>query len=303
MFRPYFIRRAAFMILLSSFLGITFAEAGLRLALANLPTVPESTLEAVKYYRLNDDGFLAADNVELPGYTVHNNQRLTTDQPTIYSRTVWVYGSSTVWGAYVPDGSTIPSYLQRNLNRLGLHWRVINVGRPGLMISGQYYWLKRDNLKAGDLVVFLDGIVDLKGITQDARKDWLAHTIPCQLATHTPLMVLALWCDCETQGETPGLFVEAEKRPGLAQYWRTIQDAEQWTRARNVTFYHFFQPAITPYPGLYVEMRRGETPLIVGDQDRFDDLHYSARGNEQIAAQLLKALLLSLQEPKESINE
>jgi lysophospholipase L1-like esterase len=76
---------------------------------------------------------------------------------------VWTFGGSTMYGTAVPDWSTIPSYLSRDLNSDGKDCVVVsNLGVEGY-VTDQELILLEEQLKAGgkpDIVVFYDGVND-----------------------------------------------------------------------------------------------------------------------------------------------
>ena len=59
---------------------------------------------------------------------VLNGKRVTTDIPDNAMEEIYVFGPCTVFGVLVEDKNTIPSYLQRKLNRVGICGQVINEG-------------------------------------------------------------------------------------------------------------------------------------------------------------------------------
>lgn len=63
---------------------------------------------------------------------VIDGKRLTTNSPTTYINSVHCFGPCIVRGGYVCDDSTIPSYLQKNINNSQTNWlRVLNYGVEG----------------------------------------------------------------------------------------------------------------------------------------------------------------------------
>lgn len=63
---------------------------------------------------------------------VIDGKRLTTHSPTTYINSIHCFGPCIVRGGYVCDDSTLPSYLQENINHLQINWlRVLNYGVEG----------------------------------------------------------------------------------------------------------------------------------------------------------------------------
>lgn len=77
--------------------------------------------------------------------------------------TIWMFGGSTLFGSGVPDFTTIPSYLARDLNADGPDcYRVENFGAEGYNTNQEVILLAKQ-LKAGrhpDLAIFYDGVND-----------------------------------------------------------------------------------------------------------------------------------------------
>lgn len=84
---------------------------------------------------------------------VEGGVRRTTDQPTTYAATVWLFGASTLYGSEVPDEYTIASYLQRLMPSV----RVVNMGNIGGSTGWQAERLTQTAIQAGDVVVLYGG--------------------------------------------------------------------------------------------------------------------------------------------------
>lgn len=283
------LRRAVSLLLIALTISLALCETGLRLAIASVPAAA-ATLSPLQHRLdfmfdkryLNRDMQDATRDLAVPGYTITNDERLTTDQPSRYSRTVWLFGSSTVLGAYVDDNATIASYLQREFNRRALPWRVVNVGQPGINITIETYWLTTRHIKPRDMIMFVDGAVDLNNIVADSHKAWQSATFSCQAASHIPLITLSLWCNETTAGRPPQAFIS----PLISSYWRGVDKARQYAIAHGATFTHFMQPAMPHDGDLYAEMGHGDMLLAINRADYYDELHYDNAGHAQIAAQI-----------------
>jgi lysophospholipase L1-like esterase len=85
---------------------------------------------------------------------------------------IWVFGGSTVYGQFVPDGATLPSYLSRILNTAGGGGCVIvhNLGVEGY-VTNQELILLMEQLKKRrrpDVVIFYDGVNDASAALEAA---------------------------------------------------------------------------------------------------------------------------------------
>jgi len=79
------------------------------------------------------------------------------------TKSIWFFGGSTTYGSGVPDDSTVPSYLSRDLNASGAGCYVVtNLGVEGYN-TNQELILLTEEIKKGrhpDVAVFLDGLND-----------------------------------------------------------------------------------------------------------------------------------------------
>lgn len=250
----------------------------------------QSMGKIIHYRELDENGQWYTKDLSLPGYTITNNERLTTDQPAAPVRDVWVFGSSTVLGAYVADGWTIASYLQRELNAHGVAWRVRNYGQPGIDVSGQYYWLTQVDVKRGDIVIFIDGAVELAFAMDRAKREQLETMPVCQLAERMPLALLRFGCISATMSLSDEDAMR-QIRPAFKRYWGYLDKAQAYTVARGAAWLHFVQPAPGVYGELYATIGRGDTVLEVDSADYFDSMHYSDAGHAAIARRIVAALL------------
>lgn len=67
---------------------------------------------------------------------------------------VWVFGGSAIWGDGVPDGMTIPAYLEQATG-----WRTANYGQLGYTAHQGLNWLMNEYVEGGrpEYVIFYDG--------------------------------------------------------------------------------------------------------------------------------------------------
>lgn len=322
------LKRFARAALVSIFIAMFVCEIGLRIAVAHAPNMqPDLTMTRLRssgtmpqyahspYWSvdfaktldqffdahmriMNDDMQWATKDTHMLGYTIINDERLTTDQPAYFERDVWLYGSSTVWGAYVADGWTISSYLQREFNRRGIPWRVHNMGQGGINITLEYYWLTKTNVHSGDIIIFIDGAVDLKNTLEESAKEWADSILPCRVAQNISVLLLNLWCEMVTWKDSPWNapieFVTSRMQINFARYWNIVQNARDYAQKHEAKFWHFMQPtANLPYPELYEHLRSGDPLLVIAPEDYFDFLHYDDDGHEKIARQIADIIALT----------
>ena len=107
----------------------------------------------------NGNGFdlKQKDTADCRGYTIQNGWRVTTNQPKNNKNDILIYGGSTVQNHEVPNNHTIASYLQKYLNDESLEYKVKNRGFTSVVTLQQLEFLRKDNLKKGDIVIFYDG--------------------------------------------------------------------------------------------------------------------------------------------------
>lgn len=237
---------------------------------------------------LNDDWVMHIGTSHATGYTIINDERLTTDRPQQVTRDVWIYGSSTVFGAFVADGWTIPSYLQRTLNSRGVRWRVHNMGQPAITSTLEVYWLNRTEVAPGDLVIFLDGGAEYNQLIGRALQDWRDTSVLCYVGRYS--LIAKLLCEQQMPDPPPQSYVAARAKLEFPDYWQDIEHARQIALNRHAVFYHFIQPTGRPYPAVYRTIARGDTLFTLDARYFFDVVHYDDTGNQLIARQIADAI-------------
>lgn len=90
-----------------------------------------------------------------------NGERRVLGQPIRFAHTLWLFGNSGTFDPFVPDSATMASDLQLLLDRAGYTMRVVNRSAGGQKISGELAWLKDSPVQPGDVVVFIDGAMNL----------------------------------------------------------------------------------------------------------------------------------------------
>lgn len=106
--------------------------------------------------------YMLCGDVKGKYFNVANGRRRTTGQPPVASRRVLVFGGSTVFCIETPDDQTLPSCIQREINRRCREsCRVENHSSVSMSALQQTARLKDTPLKEGDVVLFYDGFNDV----------------------------------------------------------------------------------------------------------------------------------------------
>lgn len=85
--------------------------------------------------------------------TFENGLRVTAEQPDYYDKTIYCMGACTMFGVHVEDEDTIPSILQRELNKRGFSCRVVNLGMA--IVANICDLLNRIKLEKDDVILIL----------------------------------------------------------------------------------------------------------------------------------------------------
>ena len=119
----------------------------------------------IPYVCVNNGGVLSLKDYHSQYYNVINGERVTTNQPERYVRSVYFFGPCYIMGRYVEDRNTIESFLQRKLCSDGEEIRVVNCGCLGYQENNK--WLPRiacTTLRKGDVVVISKPPLNVEGI-------------------------------------------------------------------------------------------------------------------------------------------
>jgi hypothetical protein len=114
---------------------------------------------------LTDQDYWIMDDYKGTWYNVTDGRRLVIGVPAHYDHTIWLFGNSGIFDPYVPDAYTAASQLQALANAAGYRYRVVNLGVDAASIVSEYQRLKYTAVKPGDVVVFIDGAIDVQGNT------------------------------------------------------------------------------------------------------------------------------------------
>src|SRR5258708_11196544 len=171
-------------------------------------------------------------------YNTENGRRDTVGQPVSPAISVYIFGSSTVYGTEVPDQYTIPSQLQALFDRFYRRaYRVVNMGEWSANAFRQYQLLQLIDLKRGDSVIFYDGAVDA-GSVYNIAVNRRRQTFPDSLCANLPdaLQISVMWALCTSiDNSAPSVISDpAQLQASLAQiagqYRDSIAMAAAYTR-------------------------------------------------------------------------
>jgi len=212
--------------------------------------------EIVKLHMsLTPDGYWVQSDFAGTFYNIQNNQRRTVGQPARFVRSVWLFGNSGTFDPYVDDAHTMASQLQALLNASGYAWRVVNLGASGQFSSGDLARLKDTPVRAGDIIVFIDGSMDMT--THDSCSDRLA----------TYYMACAWYWSVHPSA------------PDVARFARNIASARAYTHAAGAQFIQFVQPYIATH---YLDVLPGPH-IYLPPSDFVDSSHMNAQGDAVVA--------------------
>ena len=201
------------------------------------------------------------------GITLYDGYRLTTDQPQRSLFKVHVFGGSAVWGVGSIDRDTLPSVLQRQLNKaFPEKFVVTNQGFESLVVKQQLERLSRLKINPDDVIIFYDGGNDVwlggvygvpDGTIVDYNKEnrltilvyngrvWLSKNF----ATYSLLSRLKKRL---LLGKNDGILNcpisedEAVRNSEIGSdlYLKYIKDAGNLVKKSGGNFFHFFQPTL-----------------------------------------------------------
>jgi len=216
-------------------------------------------------------------------FNIEQGRRRTTDSPPQPQHRVWVVGGSAIYSGEVPDSETIPSHLQRLLNRRQPgSWSVENLGSITVTTAQQLELLRTLPIAPGDIVIFFDGVNDVvQGIYTGDPQGWVAGENRRQLQGAGPLKALLVRINAKYLaallqrrsaffGSVLGGILNRGnliRRPHLADPVRVaelaretarlfrlnLEEARRFSEARGAALVHFLQPEIyasarrTPY--------------------------------------------------------
>jgi hypothetical protein len=228
---------------------------------------PEFLDESMRCVRLGSPpGACYLVGGDFEGHFIHveGGRRRTTDAPANADRRVLLFGGSTVFGQEVPDEATLASCLQRALTRqAGPRFRVENYGTPAMIARQQTARLVETPLRAGDVVVFYDGVNDVfypvyngnpEGYRIGDSSDGGVRKLSGAQAWLYPLCFRLKDHSCAAalvfrgmDGPRPAVLVESDVLAGHldaaeAGYLRALTEARASAESRQARFLHVQQP-------------------------------------------------------------
>jgi lysophospholipase L1-like esterase len=202
-------------------------------------------------------------------FNVVEAKRVTTDPPPrdkVKTRLL-LFGGSTAYCSEVPDRFTIASILQRLLNdATGGTVQVENYGATSITIRQQLVRLKGTPLRAGDRVVFYDGVNDVlqsvfyrnpDGYILGESKRMLTNMPPLarlvfklhgRLSPYSELAALVLNPARSMSAAPPAPFDESLLVRLRQDFASVLKEADQYCRSQGATFTHFLQPNLFSSP-------------------------------------------------------
>ncbi len=207
-------------------------------------------------------------------YNDENGMRRTANSPAT-DRHILLVGSSTVYGAEVPDEYTIASYLQKRINdQGGGKYAVQNVGAEGVNVTQQLERLKTLEFGDRDIVLFYDGTSDaMQGvfyanidgwIVEENRKHLNDYIVKhqAQLERFARYCRFCDWLYVQTTDYLPEHMEHPERIKALALETRDkmfdrLLQSDEYVRSRGARFIHVLQPDLFSRP-----LRDFERPLV-----------------------------------------
>ncbi len=273
---------------------------------------PDFLDESMRCVRLNSPpgaSYLVPGNFQGEYIHIQDGRRCTTDGPASYDRCVLLFGGSTVFSQEVPDEHTLASCLQRTLNRRsGPRFRVENYGTPAMIARQQTARLHDTPLRAGDIVVFYDGVNDVfypvyngnpEGYHLGDSSDGGVRKLSGAQALLYPLCFRLKDYSCASallfrgmDGPRPAALVEADVLAGHldaaeAGYLRALTQARADAERRGARFVHVQQPHLFCRPRLTDYERavaRNELAILPGLDQAF------RLGDPRLAAAVAQAV-------------
>ena len=194
---------------------------------------------------------------ECEAETVIDGIRKTHYQDKIFSRKIFFYGGSTLWGTGSSDAYTITSLFQKIVNEKNKKITAINKGFSSLVISQQITFLKLDNIKEGDIVVFFDGQNDIWqgavyqnpqgniiGYNQNNKFSIFFNDLKFFLNRHSNTYQLFTKLKNKENVCKKIELTEDQLKESFNFYISKILEAKSYTESKGAKFYHFFQPTL-----------------------------------------------------------
>ncbi len=215
-------------------------------------------------------GYLDVPDTSSPLINVRDGER----------RTVWMFGNSQLFGYYVSDADTAASALQRLLPTM----RVMNYGSPARTAAQQANVMRRLPIGRGDIVVWLDGSVDVGLFYDGERRDDL--TLKTVLSNYRAA-IIAGYQIAHSHGAQFYHFLQPYLWSMPIRPDEHAAEAFALVEYRAALFprlYPVFAATLQTLPGVQVDLTHSlDAARRNGAVLYFDGTHLNARGNALLA--------------------
>tara|TARA_B100000963_G_scaffold360234_1_gene390388 strand:- start:13178 stop:14368 length:1191 start_codon:yes stop_codon:yes gene_type:complete len=217
------------------------------------------------------------DNFKCYGEELKNGLRHTIDQPANFSRRILIFGGSTVWGSGSSDKNTIPSIIQKKINKgINQKIKVINYGFTTVTINQQLNLLKSIKIDTNDIVIFYDGGNDIFqsmvnenpdgsiiGYNQSNKFNIFIQNLKFFLSnTSNTYKLMSSIKSKFNQNELQNCINEEEDESnvlinnGFEHYISKIKQANKYVINNGAEFFHFLQPSLFYKDNKYSEYEK-----------------------------------------------
>lgn len=182
-----------------------------------------------------------------------NHIRVTTNQPQIFSNTIYLFGGSSMECLEGADWMTLPSFFQRRVNEIYPNrYQVVNMGVIGITSTNQTERLKTVVLKQGDMVIFFDGNNDVNSVFQtdffifpDINNGPFGVKLAGRLLEYSTFYDIFLAPYNYLQPITHNLTKQKENITILLNnYFSSLSEAKEYSEQHGAHFFHFLQPTL-----------------------------------------------------------
>lgn len=188
--------------------------------------------------------------------------RVTTNNPVSPRHRMYIFGGSTVMCMEVPDDKTVASYLSRIVNsKQEGEFEVVNMGATTITSHHQLYKLRHDvSLRAGDIVIFMDGVNDLyqtlhsnnpKGNMVRSNREQIEASgwrVKVLLQAYDSLgpysKFVSRFLNPFKPTHVPIQYTTDQLLVLEKSYYLAIEEANQYVKQKGAVFFHFLQPTL-----------------------------------------------------------
>ena len=224
---------------------------------------------------VTDSGNLSryTEDFSCDGVTIQDGLRLTVGSPVNPSKTIHIFGGSTVFGTGSSDSETIPSYIQKILNDRGVNVAVKNYGFMTLVASQQLAALKAAKLSAGDIVLFYDGGNDafnsfvygspegtIIGYNRNNKFAFALVKARHYLQSNSALYRVLGALKADIAGKNSPSSAQCSDIPDdssqdsyISHYFDVLADSNSYAKSKGAQFFHSLQPILGSSNGLLAD--------------------------------------------------